>query len=156
MMRAADTALSRTERYVTEPPVNLPALSIADRVGCEEHRPAGWYSAVIVRLQDIAMWPSNWDGYDARRVSMKALEFAISVLKSSMWQGTPEPFVSATTVGGVAIQWRTPTLELLVEGTYEGHGSSLIVHLEQGLEWEGPLGDEPDGLEKWAFRLADR
>ncbi|MGN6610123.1 MAG: hypothetical protein ACTHMS_24335 [Jatrophihabitans sp.] len=108
--------------------------------------PPGWLPQVNERVlelllaSDIALHPD----------SVGAL---LNLLQDSIWSGTPAPFVSPVEAGGVSAEFRTPRVELHIEFDAGGVGTAYALNRD-GAEWDGPLGDLPDGIEKWAWRLA--
>jgi hypothetical protein len=117
--------------------------------------PALWLAAVHRRLASFADLPANWDGEGAHVTSGLALGAAYDLLARVGVDGVPQPFVAAATDGGVLFEWESVGIAVLVE--LEPRGDRLLTISDRAgrFAWEGRLGDEPDGLEKWLWRLSN-
>jgi hypothetical protein len=109
-----------------------------------EQRP-GWLGAVVDRVQMM-----DEAGVD---VSESARRTILSILQNPIFTGTPEPLLAPVEGGGLCAEFRTASVELQVEVLGSGEAEAYVVK-RGGIEWEGPLADLPDGIEKWAWRLA--
>jgi len=117
--------------------------------------PALWLAAVHRRLESFARLPANWDGEGAHVTSGLALGAAHDLLARVGVDGVPQPFVAAATDGGVLFEWESDGMAVLVELEPRGHRHLTISDRAGRFAWEGRLGDEPDGLEKWLWRLSN-
>ena len=108
--------------------------------------PPLWLSSVLqVLVRELST--------DVSRVRLQAAERLLSLLRDSIWASTPAPFVSPSGPTSFSAEFVGPGTEVHVDvDAYEG---STVYVLEAGVEeWEGPLDRVPDGIEKWAWRLA--
>ncbi len=115
-----------------------------------------WFESAISRLQEIATWRYNWDGFGAEPVSALAVKRASAFGRHPMWIGTPQPNIGATPTGDVVMEWRQGAVEVEAQIPADGPVSIYVADTAHGFEWEGPLGQEPDGIDKWAWRLNAR
>ena len=105
-----------------------------------------WVATVVLRTQEL-LGDRRWN------YSPKAIFQLVTLLSDSMFYDAPEPFVSPLEDGGISAEFRTDDVEFHVAFDARGEGS-VYAFQEPGLEFEGPLDELPDGLEKWAWRLA--
>lgn len=146
-------ALSRGRLRV--PPVDTASgrstsASVRDVRGIDyrpiDEAPAEWLSAVaaklneLLRSSDMAMYP-------------RALQGLVRFLADPVLAGTPMPFISPVGDSGISAEFRSADVELHVEFDRDGD-ASVYAYQRSGVEWEGPLSGLPDGIEKWAWRLA--
>lgn len=108
-------------------------------------RSAPWLGAVVERI----LWL-----FEAGQVSAGALAAArlVELLSDPIWAFAPRPFVGPVESGGFGAEFRSPSVEVQLEVSDEGD-VSVYAHQGGGIEWEGPISDLPDGIEKWAWRL---
>lgn len=107
---------------------------------------SAWLPEVIGRINYLI----SDLGYVFARKPLRAL---VQVLADSNWEGTPAPMVAPAGEGGVAVEFRGRSVELQIEVDAEGEVTAYAS--QRGIsEWEGPFSDLPDGVEKWALRLA--
>lgn len=141
-----DSGRSVTEWIV----VSAKAAASADDVRKIDLRPfversPSWLGDVDARIDDM-------QSRDIQ-VSQEALRGARTILTDPIFAGTPRPIISPIEGGGISAEFRAPGVELLVE--LSGIGEAEAYVLQPGVyEWEGDLADLPDGIEKWAWRLA--
>jgi hypothetical protein len=76
----------------------------------------------------------------------------IEVLSDSVWVDAPRPFVSSSDSGGISAEFDTPTVHVTIDAE-PGGDLDVYVAMRGEWDWEGPLTDVPDGIEKWAWRL---
>lgn len=107
-------------------------------------RTAPWVSSVARRMNELALLAP---------MSPLALEKAVGTLFDPVWSVVPEPLVGLTDEGGIIVEFRSDAIELHIE--FEADGSVAAYALNGPVEWEGPLDEIPEGLDKWAWRLAD-
>lgn len=135
----------------------LPArmtMSGSDLVGPDFRRvtdqPAPWLSSVVRSLAREFLGQSP-DGALGDR--LRAAQELVGLLKESVWSTAPAPFVSSSAPTAYSAEFITRggvELHLEVDAT---DGATVYVLDPGSLEWEGPLHDLPDGIEKWAWRL---
>lgn len=108
--------------------------------------PASWLPSVLrVLVRELAV--------DASLVRAQAANRLVSLLRDPIWASTPAPFVSPSGPESFSAEFVGPGTEVHVE--VEAYEPSTVYVLEAGVEeWEGPLDRVPDGIEKWAWRLA--
>lgn len=111
-----------------------------------DNRSAVWLPEVIDRLNYLIADL----GYAFARRPLQAL---VQVLADPVWEGTPAPMVAPAGEGGVAVEFRGRSIELQIEVDAEGEATAYAAQRRIS-EWEGPFSDLPDGVEKWAWRLA--
>jgi hypothetical protein len=108
-------------------------------------QPAEWMPEAVERvrwlIQDAGVY-----------VSARAQRVVGRLLLSPAFQGTPTPLVGPAGEGGLSIEFRAPTVDFHIEVDANGRASTYVA-MQPGVEWEGPLEDVPDGVEKWAFRV---
>lgn len=135
----------------------LPArmtMSGWDLVGLDFKRvtdqPAPWLSAVVRTLAREVLAQTPDGALDDR---LRAATALVGLLRESFWSTTPAPFVSSSAPTAYSA-------EFIARGGLEVHlevdavdGATVYVLDPGSLEWEGPLHDVPDGIEKWAWRL---
>lgn len=86
-------------------------------------------------------------------VTSEVVDAMWRVLSDPIFAGAPEPLLSPLGDGGLSAEFRTASTELQVEISGSGHANAYA--FQRGLvEWEGSLDELPDGIEKWAWRLA--
>jgi hypothetical protein len=107
--------------------------------------PASWLDVVAERIRFL-----QGTGFP---FSNDALAEMRDVLRDPIFQGTPTPLVSPAGEFGISAEFRGHGVELQIE--VDGTGAIEVYALQREvLEWEGPLAELPDGIEKWAWRLA--
>lgn len=137
------------------------------QVGRDE--PAGPVVAIssrglrLVDLRPMAEQPAAWLDDVAQRIrflqetgfpfSPVALTVMGGILRDPIFEGTPLPLVSPAGEAGISAEFRGRDVELEIE--VDGAGITEVYALRPGIsEWEGRMEDLPDGIEKWAWRLA--
>lgn len=111
-----------------------------------DNRSAVWLPEIIGRINHLI----TDLGYSFARRPLQAM---VQVLADSVWEGTPAPMVAPAGEGGVSVEFRGRSVELQIEVDAEGEATAYAA--QRGIsEWEGPFSDLPDGVEKWAWRLA--
>jgi len=108
-------------------------------------KPADWLPAIANRLTYLI----ENVGTD---ISSQAIQGMVNVIADPVFEGTPMPLISPAGEAGIAVEFRGGSVELHVEIDEHGHGSAYVFQ-EGGVEWEGPVSELPDGLDKWAWRL---
>jgi hypothetical protein len=139
-------------------PANLsPSASAAARdVRSAEYRPfvesrAIWLNSVVEEMLDLF----NDPGLD---VTETAISGMLELVDDSVFTGAVRPFVGYIEGGGVGLEFRAPEVELQLEVDRGGAVSAYLLYQVAGgwVEWEGPADQLPGGVEKWAWRLAQR
>lgn len=111
-----------------------------------DNRAADWLPGAVERVNYLV-------GDLGHRFTRRALDVLVKILVDPVWEGTPAPMLGPNGEQGVAIEFRARSVELQIE--VEPDGSVTAYAAMRGVsEWEGNLGDLPDGIEKWAWRLA--
>lgn len=111
-----------------------------------DERPAPWLHLVADRINDLIATHHV-------HFSSSALRGALELLSDPIWSGAPKPLIGSLDDGGIALEFRGVSAELQIE--FESSGvASAYVSLGTQFEWEGPLSELPDGVDKWAWRLA--
>lgn len=111
-----------------------------------DNRSAAWLPDVIGRINYLI---SDF----GQAFAPRPLQALVRVLADSIWDGTPAPMVAPAGEGGIAVEFRGPSVELQIE--VDSDGSATAYAVQRGIsEWEGPFSDLPDGVAKWAWRLA--
>jgi hypothetical protein len=107
-----------------------------------------WVPDVVESVTELLRMKEDWDSYSARRIATSAAVKLVNLLVGIVDFNTPKPFVYGLTDGGVGVEWKTRRrlLQLEVEGS--GEVSVYYLDSQSGNEWEGLLGEEPDGIEK--------
>lgn len=75
------------------------------------------------------------------------------LLDDTIWSEAPRPFVSPSGSDSFSAEFRGEGVEVHLEVGLRT-GATVYVLEPGGLEWEGELADVPDGIGKWAWRLA--
>jgi hypothetical protein len=153
-----DATLSASEWYPSAAswsahlsPVYQSLLELAGRRRL--HALPSWMSEASARLEQLQALQEGWDGYGSSTIDFRLAEGVLRFLAEPLWAATVKPSISPTADGGLAVEWRRQNSVLELE--FEPCGSvSIYVCDGAGLEWEGDLGEEPDGLEKWVWRVA--
>lgn len=111
-----------------------------------DNRPAAWIPDAVARINYLI----TDLGQPFAPVPLRAL---LRMLVDPIWEGTPTPMIGPAGEGGVAVEFRGRSVELQIEIDPEGTATAYAA--QRGIsEWEGPFSDLPDGVEKWAWRLA--
>lgn len=151
------TALSARDWYI--PPASqsayaTPGQSYLQVAGRSEWGTAPtWLSDAVARITYLQSLGDGWDGYGSSGVNPRLAKAVGSFLSKPLWASTPIPRIVPTSDGGLAVEWRGSGATLELEFDPRGN-VDIYVSDSTGTEWEGPLDDEPDGLEKWAWRVA--
>jgi hypothetical protein len=153
-----DVAVSRGDWYMTEPTYGESSAAYVADVEITGGRRVSvtpeWLTEVSRRLRELEELPANWDGYGALPVRPVLTRAVSRLVALPIWFGTPRPEVLGTADGGVSVEWRRGPLRLELEISPTGSIDLYVADEANSFEWEGPLGDEPDGLDKWAWRLS--
>jgi hypothetical protein len=87
------------------------------------------------RLAELSQLEADWDSYGALRVSPEAIAAAgviiSQVIARAGERGVPQDIMPIAD-GGVALEWRSPRLELALNACPEGGWSSLLVERGEG------------------------
>ena len=87
------------------------------------------------RLVELSGLEADWDSYGALRVSPRALAAAGAIIDQVVARtgehGVPRDIMPIAD-GGVALEWRSPGLELGLNACPEGGWSSLLVERGEG------------------------
>lgn len=132
-------------------PAHLSYLQVAGR--SEWGTAPTWLSDAIARINYLESFREGWDGYGSSSVNPRLAKAVLRFLSTPLWASTPRPKIVPTSDGGLAVEWRGAGATLELEFDPQGSVSVYVSHAT-GMEWEGKLGEEPDGLEKWAWRVA--
>ena len=110
-----------------------------------------WLNSVVEEMLDLFNDP-------ALDVTETAISGMLDLVDDSVFTGAVRPFVSYLQGGGVGLEFRAPEVELQLEVDRGGAVSAyLLYHVAGGwVEWEGQADQLPDGVEKWAWRLAQQ
>ncbi len=108
-------------------------------------RPANWLPEVAARVRYLL----TEVGASISHEAVNALGF---LLEDPIFEGTPMPMLSPAGEGGIAAEFRRESVELQIEIDAGGQ-VSVYAYQRGGVEWEGPIDNLPDGIEKWAWRL---
>lgn len=106
-------------------------------------------------VAEVATQLSNLTSEHGRRpvVSTTAVFAALNQLVNPIWSHGPRPSVSEAVDGGVVAEFKGATgTELQLEWNRAGD-ATIYVFDGSGFEWEGALGDVPEGLPRWAWRV---
>lgn len=121
----------RTEGSVTVDPVGLLAPP--------------WLRTVVDRFNYLVM--------DAgARIAPEVIRQFLHLIVDPWFVGTPEPLVGPAGDQGLAVEFENGQTELIIE--FVRGGAPWVYARRPGHEYEGPLDTIPDGIEKWAWRLA--
>lgn len=105
-----------------------------------------WMTYVMAALSDEVFEEPTSERLHAAQGLARLLDDAI-------WSEAPRPFVSPSGSDSFSAEFRGNGVEVHLEVGVRA-GATVYV-LEPGvLEWEGELADVPDGIGKWAWRLA--
>jgi hypothetical protein len=106
-----------------------------------------WVGAVVLRIQRLLH-----EGFLAG-VPPTNVQKLVVLLADPTFHGAPMPFVSPAAVGGISAEFRAGGVELHIGFDDDGEATVYAFHAPD-FEWEGPLAIVPDGIDKWAWRLA--
>lgn len=153
-----ETTMSGREWYISaasksafSPPAHVSYL-VAGR--SEWGTAPSWLQDAAVRIQHLQSLGEGWDGYGSSRVDPRLATAVMRFLSTPLWVSTPRPRIVPTSHGGLAVEWRGTRATLELEFDPQGSVDVYVSDHSTGTEWEGDLGEEPDGLEKWAWRVA--
>lgn len=74
-----------------------------------------WTPQINERFRELASLNKGWDGYNAEKVDMGIINFAIEILNKVCDEYSPEPSIVPGTGGDLQIEWHTQ------EGSVELH-----------------------------------
>jgi hypothetical protein len=124
--------MTRRKRRIQSPPV-----AEADRgdVNGVASRASDLPDATRERLAELNGLEADWDSYGALRVSPEALAAAGAIISQVIARagdrGVPRDIMPIAD-GGVALEWRSPRLELALNACPEGGWSSLLIERGEG------------------------
>ena len=153
--------ISESDRYVVGQqaigPVSPPKESSVDVTGPSSSpaRSAPWLTEVKARLRSLTELSPDWDGYGSSPATVEAAHSIEQLLAHFIWTRTERPHTQATAEGGLSFEWRRSGIVLELEVESDGAIQVYVRDASRSFEWEGPLGQEPDGIEKWAWRLSE-
>ncbi len=109
---------------------------------------------VLERLNNLLALPPNWDAYGAELVSPRVAKQVLGVLKDVLWADTPLPQFTATSDGGIQMEWYRPTMLLSI--TIEPDEQPHLYYRDNATSeyWEATLGQEPENLDKVFARMS--
>jgi hypothetical protein len=124
--------MTRRKRRTQSPPI-----AEADRadVNGVASRVSDLPDATRERLAELSGLEADWDSYGALRVSPGALAAAGAIISQVIARagdrGVPRDIMPIAD-GGVALEWRSPRLELALNACPEGGWSSLLIERGEG------------------------
>jgi len=87
------------------------------------------------RLAELGKLEADWDSYGALRLAPRALAAAEAIIDQVVArtgeQGAPRDIMPIAD-GGVALEWRSPRLELALNACSEGGWTSLLIERGEG------------------------
>jgi len=132
-------------------PTGLSNMQVTGRI--EWGTAPSWLADAVTRVQHLRSLCEGWDGYGSSPVDRRLASAVVRFLSGPLWVATPRPRITPTVDGGLAVEWRGARATLELE--FDPRGAvDVYVSDSEGTEWEGTLGEEPDGLDKWAWRVA--
>jgi hypothetical protein len=124
--------MTRRRRRSQTPPIA--EAEHADMNGVASHASA-LPDATRERLVELGRLEADWDSYGAIRVAPQELATAGAIIGQVVArageQGAPRDIMPIVD-GGVALEWRSPGLELALNACPEGGWSSLLVERGEG------------------------
>lgn len=157
MTALQDAALSGCEWYpaasksVHAPPAHVSYLQVTGRSEWGTAPP--WLSDAVARIRYLQSLGEDWDSYGSSRVDPRLANAVVRFLSAPLWASTPRPWIVPTSYGGLAVEWRGQRATLELEFDPQGSVEVYASDDSSGAEWEGDLGEEPDGIEKWVWRV---
>jgi hypothetical protein len=71
-----------------------------------------WWPVIMDQLKDLVSLEAGWDGYQGEPVSFENAAFALKVLETICFEGTPAPQIVPGTSGDLQIEWHTHVAEI--------------------------------------------
>ena len=115
----------------------IPALAEAERKAANGAVPnvPSLPDATRERLAELGRLEADWDSYGALRVAPRALAAAGTIISLAIAQtggrGAPRDIMPIAD-GGIALEWRSPGLELALNACPEGGWTALLVERGEG------------------------
>lgn len=100
-----------------------------------------WKKAVEKRISDLASYSKGWDGYQGAPPKTTILNFAISILGSTMKASSPAPSIVPMSGGAVQLEWHTAGYDIEL-AIFEPYSAELSVTYPDSRE---PIEDLPLG-----------
>ena len=116
--------------------------------------PAPWLPSVAVRINALQSLDKGWDGYGSDPLAAGFARAVVRFLADPVWCATPRPQVTPTSDGGLSATWQNGGITLELEFSPLGIVDVYVSDQAEDTEWEGDIRSLPDGLEKWAWRVA--
>jgi len=131
----------------------LSSRELFQQWGAPVRRMPGWLLSTVADLNRLLELDADWDGHQAAPVRFEAAEELLELMVAVAPYAPFHPWVTGTSDGGVMAEWRTDQQVLQVEVDSTLDISLFYENAASGSEWEGRLGEEPEGIEKLLWRL---
>jgi hypothetical protein len=116
--------------------------------------PAPWIASAEARLEQLLTLEPGWDSYGGRPIARETASRVVGLLRSLARAHSPEPYLVPLSSGGMHLEWHAHGIELSLEVEPEADEITLFYSdLGTGGSWQGPIGEEPEPLEKVLWRL---
>jgi len=87
----------------------------------ERRKPASWLVSSIRRLGNLLALPANWDSYGGKPVDKRSARYAeLFLIELSRIEGIPEPAITASPDGHIALAWDFGQASMEVEVRPDG------------------------------------
>ncbi|MGH9893856.1 MAG: hypothetical protein ACREA0_18100, partial [bacterium] len=117
--------------------------------------PAPWIGPAERRLEQLLTLEPGWDSYGGLPIDRQVASRVANVLHVLARAQAPQPQLVPLSSGGMHLEWYGQNIEMALE--MEPDSDELTVFyadLGTGGSWQGPIGDEPEPLEKVLWRLS--
>jgi len=109
-----------------------------------------WLKPTILRAEKLLSLPYNWDRQGAPPIDSSAIQAAIDALNLFMSNDSSAPQWTPTQRSGVQLDWHENGVDLEIAFEPDDLSGYAVFsdHNHPGLDWDGPLGEHMDALER--------